>query len=238
MKTWTIYKITGNCGRAYVGLTSRKVIVRWANHIRDAANGSETFLHRAMRKYGVGWFSVATLCECYSKREAVTAERALIAAHNTYAHAGSGFNLTYGGDGNWGWKPSHEVRAKIGAKSAERMAANPEYVRKMVDGHNSSTRKRPSNSARAAEMGRSKKGTKLSPEHAAKVRVQLIGRPKSDETLAKMRSTRPKGEWKPPQGWVDKMIVSKRHRGWCRKMYQLALNKRGENARFANRRAA
>lgn len=59
---WTIYKITGNCGRGYVGVTKRGAMVRWKQHIKDAKNGANFVLHRAIRKYGAEWFTIQTLC--------------------------------------------------------------------------------------------------------------------------------------------------------------------------------
>lgn len=208
-RIWRIYKATGKCGRAYVGVTTQTVQKRWEQHIRDARNGAPYLLHRAIRKYGTGWFSVEELTVCFSKREAIVCEKALIAAHDTYAHAKNGFNLTYGGDGNWGWKPTLETRKKIGAKSAERLAANPEYVQRMIAARTGPPPVTQKKRDRAAAMGRAKKGIKLSDEHRAKISAAGVGRVKSPETIKKMKALRPKGKWKPPQEWVEKMRITK-----------------------------
>lgn len=221
-ETWHIYKITGNCGRAYVGVTKRGATVRWKQHQRDCASGADTYLYNAMRKYGVDWFSLQVLCECYSAREAKTCERALIASHNTYAHSGRGFNLTYGGDGNWGWKPSAKTKEKIGAKSAERMAKSPEYLKNMIAAQNPH-QKRPWNRDRAIAMGHAKKGIKLSEEHIRKVRASSVGRIKTQETRDKLKANRPKGIWKPTKEATEKMKATKAHRGWCKIKYAEAL---------------
>lgn len=229
---WVIYKITGMCGRAYVGATKNGVRARWRQHQRDASYGVDTYLYRAMRKYGAGWFSVQILCECASKEEAKRAERAMITVHNTYANTGNGFNLTYGGDGNWGWKPSTETKARIGVKSAERMANNPDYSRKMVSGHTKDSRKRPGNRDRAISMGHAKKGIKLSEYQREKLRTASIGRVKTESEIAKLKAKRPKGIWKNPPEWTAKMKRTKRSDS----LHREALRMRGEPARSALRK--
>lgn len=217
-----IYKITGNCGRSYVGVTKRTVMLRWKQHMKDASNGSTTVLHRAIRKYGAGWFTTTTLTECYSKREASVCERAMIATHDTFCHNGNGFNLTCGGEGNWGWKPSSETKNKIGQKSKERIALNPMYVRNMISARGLGSA-RPGNSKRAIEMGHAKKGIKLSEDHKRKVSLAGFGRIKSESTLQKMRINRPKGIWKPSPESVEKMKATKKLNGWKQRNYFNAL---------------
>lgn len=206
---WKVYKITGECGRGYVGLTKRGVLVRWKQHVRDSRNGADFLLHRAIRKYGESWFKIEELCECYSVQEARICERAMITVHNTFSRNGSGFNLTCGGDGNWGWVPKTETRLKIGAKSAARLAANPGHVRKMIAGRDPN-QKRPYASAGAAAMGRAKKGIKLTQEHKNKISLAGTGRIKSATTIEKLRAARPKGIWKPSLDAVLKMSASKK----------------------------
>lgn len=208
MSIWVIYKATGKCGRGYIGLTKNGKDFRWKRHLKAAANGEQSALYNAIRKYGPDWFTVEVICECYSVREAKACERAMIASHGTYAHTGGGFNLTYGGDGNWGWKPSAEVRAKIGAKSSERLAANPEYAKLMGLGRRG--KKKIFTAEHRANMSRANKGRVLPPEWRAKISAAGKGRKHSPESIEKMKAARPKGTWKPSAETCAKISASKR----------------------------
>jgi hypothetical protein len=202
-----IYKVTGKCGRSYVGVTKRTPLLRWKQHIKESYAGSTTVFHNAIRKYGESWFSIKIITECFSRSEAEVCERAMIAAHDTYCRGGKGFNLTIGGDGNWGWAPSEETKRKIGEKSRERMAANPDYLRKMVASR-SKNQKRPQNSKRAAEMGRAKKGISLSDEHRRKISLSSRGRVNSKESIEKAKVSR--SWYRPTQETIEKMRASKK----------------------------
>ena len=48
-----IYKITNKInGKFYIGQTTRKLEYRWREHCHDALNGSQTYFHAAIKKYG------------------------------------------------------------------------------------------------------------------------------------------------------------------------------------------
>lgn len=84
-------------GKSYVGMTGRPILDRFASHVRDSRRGTQTALHRAIRKYGKKSFSVFELSRHESRSEALQAERDHIKLMNTFSD--SGYNMTPGGEG-------------------------------------------------------------------------------------------------------------------------------------------
>jgi len=111
-----IYKVTGQCGRAYVGITRMTVKARWETHLRCKQGG---IFYDLIREKGRDWFTVETLCEAYSIREAIACERAMIAVHNTYYKQG-GLNRNIGGGGNVKDTASEQER-RLKSEAAKRM---------------------------------------------------------------------------------------------------------------------
>ena len=85
-------------GKKYVGVTGKGLLVRLRQHIQLANAGSETFFHRAIRKYGVANIVSTVLFESVSREEALEKEKdyILMFRSNDQLH---GYNLTSGGDG-------------------------------------------------------------------------------------------------------------------------------------------
>ena len=96
---WRVYKAAGKCGRTYIGVTKIKLKYRWNSHLCSAEKGICGPLNELLRERGADWFTVETICECYSVREAIVCERAMIAVHGTYYKQG-GLNRNLGGGGN------------------------------------------------------------------------------------------------------------------------------------------
>jgi group I intron endonuclease len=111
----TIYLVTNTLtGMCYVGKALRGETKRWLVHQSEACKGdSETYFHRALRKYGAGAFVVMALYRC-TEPLLNGAERHFIASLGTLSP--NGYNLTKGGDGGgYGYRSDAE-RAAIGAK--------------------------------------------------------------------------------------------------------------------------
>lgn len=83
--------------KVYVGYTGRPIEQRLTKHFRDARNGSQLVLHRAMREHGLECFSIRVLEEFDSREEALNAECRHIKELNSIAP--SGYNMTTGGEG-------------------------------------------------------------------------------------------------------------------------------------------
>ena len=99
-----IYKITNNVsGDIYVGKTTQKLNRRISRHFYNASKGSDTYLYRAMRKYGKDNFTcdiIETVSEDINRRE-----------RYWIAKLKPKYNMTRGGDGgdtsrSPNWKPT------------------------------------------------------------------------------------------------------------------------------------
>lgn len=96
-KSWSVYKITANDGRAYIGLTGKTVSWRWSKHKSHARRGDMGVFLDAIRKYGEKNFSIETLVDGLTKTQAILKEVELISSHNTLVSNGMGFNKSPGG---------------------------------------------------------------------------------------------------------------------------------------------
>lgn len=108
-----IYKIENLAnGKVYIG-QSVDIERRWRTHKESTYNKNKPSynypLSRAMRKYGIENFSfeVLEICDTDKLDEL---EMEYISMYNSYINAenSNGYNQTYGGDGNRGWKPSKD----------------------------------------------------------------------------------------------------------------------------------
>jgi hypothetical protein len=103
-------------GREYIGITSRKPSVRWAQHRLAVREGASTRIARALRKYGCDAFSWQVIATLPTFQEAQIAERILVAVRRPV------FNMTAGGDGTC--SPVRETLEKIAAAN-KRSWADP-----------------------------------------------------------------------------------------------------------------
>ena len=92
-----IYKITNTInGMIYIGKTIRTLQRRKTAHKTTAKNGSKTYLHRAMRKYGFDNFQFEVIEECIEDN-INESEISWIVSENSLVP--TGYNMTEGGDG-------------------------------------------------------------------------------------------------------------------------------------------
>jgi hypothetical protein len=99
MATWTVYcHMHTESGRRYIGLTSRTMERRWAQHIIQArsSKGGRWHFPNAIRKYGPEAFSHEVLEICSSLEEANRAEERWIGYFDS-RNPEKGFNLAKGG---------------------------------------------------------------------------------------------------------------------------------------------
>lgn len=166
-KIWHIYKITCSItNKSYIGLTMQGVKGRFKGHLKNSRDGSDVFLHRAIRKYGAINFTIESIVECYSLKEAQTCERAQIAKLGTYAP--DGYNVTIGGEGAIGMKMTPEQIEKIRKANLGRK-------------HSEETKMK----MRLA----SRKGKHLTEEHKRNIAIANTGYKHTDEAKAKMSAT-------------------------------------------------
>ncbi|MCR9254703.1 MAG: GIY-YIG nuclease family protein [Alphaproteobacteria bacterium] len=94
-----IYKITNTVnGKCYVGMTTRTIARRWAEHRAMAAMGYASLLHQAIRKYGEEAFAIDALHEsdchdflCEKEREEIKAQGAFCKEHGYNVRIDGGY---------------------------------------------------------------------------------------------------------------------------------------------------
>ncbi len=122
-----IYKAT-NCinKKLYIGKTVRELQVRTNRHFQDAFfTDSNTFFHRAIRKYGRENFTWEIIDQAEDKEELNEKEKYWIQHYNSFIkfENSNGYNMTIGGDGASGeFHPFYnrqvpeDIRQKISVK--------------------------------------------------------------------------------------------------------------------------
>lgn len=151
-----------------------------------------------MRREGIEP-SIVRLAEGLTEAESFAVECEEIAKHGRLNNrTGVLANLTDGGEGNSGWIPSEETRAKIGAAHRGK-TLSAEHCAKLLEARlniTDETRARMS----ASQTGRkhtaetralmSENNGSRRPDVAAKISAALVGKPKSDEHRAKLSVVR------------------------------------------------
>ena len=119
-------------GKGYIGITTRSVGRRWYEH-RFVQNSCGKLLSRAIQKYGEESFEIKVLASAIADVDSLKElEKQLIIQHNTIVP--SGYNLTMGGDGVFGYKQSDEQKKRNG--DLKRGIKHSEETRqKMRDAH-------------------------------------------------------------------------------------------------------
>ena len=98
-----IYKITNKLnGKPYIGQTTQKLKVRFRAHRRE-----NTYIGRAMLKYGIENFMIEVVEECDTPEQLNEREIFWIAFFN--CKRPNGYNLTDGGEGSKGCSFTPEV---------------------------------------------------------------------------------------------------------------------------------
>lgn len=177
-----IYLITNTSnGNRYVGLTSRSIAERWAEHVEESRGSrSRRALTLAIRKYGISAFTIAQIAEAEDWDSLCAAEVELIESLGTKAPFG--YNMTDGGEGAVG----------LSEEALERMR---EKCRKLR--HTPEARQKISEAGRGRVMSEETKvkiaikhsGKTLTPEHRHKLSQAKVGKKRpvrSDEHKRKI----------------------------------------------------
>lgn len=121
-----VYCLKSPSGKLYIGITSKTLAARWRQHRYNAAKELKSkaatecrALYNAIRKYGAEAFTLTTLATSGDWDELCQLEKLLIAEHA--ARWPSGYNLTEGGDGALGSKPSVQARRKMSVAQKKRL---------------------------------------------------------------------------------------------------------------------
>jgi group I intron endonuclease len=176
-----IYLVTNLVnGKQYVGKTVWPLLHRWSQHRSDARNNYDTYLCRAIRKYGEQNFKIAPLVsDVEVESELNEFEVEYISVLGTKAP--NGYNLTNGADGSTGYKHSEESREKI-REARKHQLFTDEYRQRM------SVIKKgiPHTEEHKAKIGAAHKGKTLSRETRNKISVARNGKNVSQETRNKI----------------------------------------------------
>jgi len=107
-----IYKATNKInGKIYIGQTVQPLNKRIIEHLCHALlKKDNSYFHNAIRKYGKENFIWEIVAECNLLEELNRAEVKTIEKYNTFEN---GYNLTRGGEGSIGFKPSNETKRKM-----------------------------------------------------------------------------------------------------------------------------
>lgn len=151
-------------GRRYVGITSRTLKERWAEHEYSSRVGQPKgmVLSRAIAKHGLENFTIEAICSARTWEDICEAETVLIAQWGT--RAPKGYNVRAGGEGAYGRAPT--------AESIERSAAKH--------------RGKPCHPNTRAAAVRTHLGRPKSPEHCAKIALARTGWVPSVEVRARI----------------------------------------------------
>lgn len=124
-----VYVITNNVNqKVYVGKTVGTLSARWNTHVFDAFNAKSPLpLHRAMRKYGRGAFSISQLSTATSLEDLNAQEIAFIEKLESTT---KGYNVTPGGDGGWEYANKVRLSRPSALLGRPRSEATKEKIRK------------------------------------------------------------------------------------------------------------
>lgn len=179
-----VYRLTNRLnGMSYVGITTRGLKRRLADHRRQAAKNPRWVLHRAIQKNGMGAFDAEMLEETADIDALNAAEKRWIAQLGTL-HP-NGYNLTSGGRGACGFKQSESQRKATGERSRGKVASAETRAKQSEAKRGWS----PSSEMREA-VRRAQTGRKRSAETCAKIGAAQKGRRMSQEAIAKRTASR------------------------------------------------
>lgn len=91
-----IYKISNiNTGKCYIGKTTKSIEERFKNHLYSSKHGSNTILHKSIRKHGIDVFDIEIIENCCENID----EREKYWINEFDSMMPNGYNMTTGGEG-------------------------------------------------------------------------------------------------------------------------------------------
>jgi group I intron endonuclease len=126
-----IYKISFPNGKQYIGQTKNSIKQRKGEHIScSRSNKPKYILHKAIKLYGEESFEMIEIANAINKEELNSLEIYYIKENNTYFKNGSGYNMTFGGEGNSGYVFTDEIKKKMSMIKKIYLKNNPEAIKK------------------------------------------------------------------------------------------------------------
>ena len=108
-KNYYVYKHTFPNNKVYIGITQQEPEKRWKNGLGYDAH--QTLMKRAIKKYGWQNIKHEILYKNLNKNEACNKEIELIALYDS-TNKQKGYNVSQGGEGTIGVKPTEESKEK------------------------------------------------------------------------------------------------------------------------------
>lgn len=183
------YKVTNTVtGKLYIGQTRLTILGRWDKHVQDARRGSPYALHRAIRKYGSGAFTVEEIERVTTLEQVCELERQYISKFNTNSQLG--YNMTSGGEGTAGYVFTEEDRKKMAAAQRGKKRGPRTLADKLkISATKKARQQGPSTycNQRRSETGA---GVQRPQETKDKIRAALVGRKRPQEVIDKIRAAR------------------------------------------------
>lgn len=153
-----IYKATNKInGKIYIGQTLHNLNNRIVEHVRGK---DKTYFQNALGRYGIQSFDFSIIDIASCKNDLNEKEKYWIRFYN--CKSPNGYNLTDGGEGRVGYKPSEETRRKL---SAAKKNISDETRKRLSD---AATRRIVSQETRK-KMSESGKGRIFTEEHKRKI---------------------------------------------------------------------
>lgn len=107
--------------KKYIGITQQKLKKRWGSNGIGYKNN--VYFWRAIKKYGWDNFDHLILFENINELTAKETEKYLISKYNT-CNVNYGYNISFGGDGTYGYHHTDETKEKIRIKSSQHKHTN------------------------------------------------------------------------------------------------------------------
>lgn len=115
-RKWIVYAhINKTNGKQYIGITSQSPQDRWGKNGSQYTKAKHPYFRNAINKYGWDGFEHKILFSGLTEEEAKAKEIELIKNLHTYIYDENckGYNMTLGGEGVLGHKPSQETLSKM-----------------------------------------------------------------------------------------------------------------------------
>jgi group I intron endonuclease len=195
-------------GKAYIGMTRRRLADRWQDHKELAPIATKGRLYAAMRKYGIENFVITHIATVLNPQDASEVERLLIAQCDSFR---LGYNATDGGERGYRFDYPEQAREKMrhamtGRKQSPEMIAKRIATGRLRHGSLTAHLQTPEMRRKHSEWMR--QHFDHGPEWAAKVSVKLKGRMFTEEWRKKI------SEAKKGQPVSDATRAAQRRGGW------------------------
>jgi group I intron endonuclease len=126
---YSVYAFIFSNKKIYIGITIRWVEIRKKEHIYCSRKKNPKYLvHKAIKKYGEESFEMIILATTNNEDELKMLEKKYIKEYNSYFENEIGYNMSLGGEGNFGYKFTDEIKIKMSQIRKEMYKNNPQYI--------------------------------------------------------------------------------------------------------------